>query len=146
MVMPMGDGVYLVSQQGGSAFVSLGKLRKRAFEIANAYAEKNNSTAEVVSINETPAGNFIFPNVDLKFRLVGKSKVLNDDSKNTTISVSSATNANGTATEQQMTIKNPNQDSKGKFEKLERIGKLYKDGILTKEEFEAEKKKILSEN
>jgi hypothetical protein len=43
-------------------------------------------------------------------------------------------------------LKNPNQDEKDRLEKLEKIGKLYKDGILSKEEFESEKKKILSDN
>ena len=32
-----------------------------------------------------------------------------------------------------------------KLERLQKIGKMYQDGLLTKEEFEAEKKKILSE-
>ena len=146
IVMPMGDGMYRVSQQGGSGFVTLGRLRTQAFKIANAFAEKNNSTAEVISVNETQTSFGVFPNVDLKFRLVSKSKVLNDDSKQTTISVSQGSSANGTTTDKQITIKNPKQDSNDKFEKLERIGKLFKDGILTKEEFEAEKKKILSEN
>ena len=31
------------------------------------------------------------------------------------------------------------------LERLQKIGKMYQDGLLTKEEFEAEKKKILSE-
>ena len=42
-----------------------------------------------------------------------------------------------------LTIKNPKEESN---KKLEKLGKLYKDGILSKEEFEAEKKKILAEN
>lgn len=45
-----------------------------------------------------------------------------------------------------LTIKNPKEDSNKKLERLEKLGKLYKDGILSKEEFEAEKKKILAEN
>ena len=146
IVMPMGNGIYIVSKQGATGFVSLGKLRKQVYEIANAYAEKNNSTAEVVSTNETPMSYGVCANIDLKFRLVKKSKVTSDDSKQTTISISSGQSANGKTTDEQLIINNPKQDSKDKFEKLERIGKLYKDGTLTKEEFEVEKKKILSEN
>jgi len=145
IVMPMGNGMYTVSRQG-NGFASLGKLKKQAYEIANKFAEKNNSTAEVISVNETPMSFGIEANVDLKFRLVSKSKVVSDDSKQTTISISSGQSANGKTTDEQLIINNPKQDSKDKFEKLERIGKLYKDGTLTKEEFEAEKKKILSEN
>jgi hypothetical protein len=148
VVMPLGDGNYIVSRQGATGFTSLGKLRKQCYEIANEFAKKNNSTAEVLSVNETeahPLGGF--PNVDLKFRLVKKSQVLSD-STHTTITVSAGHSANGEMTDEQITIKNPKQntsDKNDKLDRLEKLGKLYKDGVLTKEEFEIEKKKILDE-
>jgi hypothetical protein len=144
-VMPMGDGIYIVSKQGSTGFTSLGKLRTRAYDAANEYAKEHNSIAEIVSVNETPQGFGVFPNVDVKFRLVANSKIL-ADSTATTVSLSSAHSANGKVTDAQVTIKNPKEDSNKKLEKLEKLGKLYKDGFLTKEEFEAEKKKILNEN
>lgn len=145
LVMPMGDGIYLISRQGATGFTSLGKLRKQCYSIANEFAKKNNSSAEVVSVNETeahPMGGY--PNVDLKFRLVKNTKLL-ADSTQTTITISAGHSANGNMTDEQIILKNPKQKTNDKYERLEKLGKLYKDGILTKEEFEVEKKKILDE-
>lgn len=149
LVMPMGDGIYLVSRQGGTGFTSLGKLRKQCYVIANEFAKKNNTTAEVLSVNETPAHPMGgFPNVDLKFRLVRKSKLL-ADSTQTTITISSGYSSNGEMTDEQIILKKPqqitNDKPNNKLERLEKLGTLYKDGVLTKEEFESEKKKILDE-
>ena len=145
IVMPMGNGIYLISRQGATGFVSLGKLRKQCYSIANEFAQKNNSTAEVLSVNETPAHPMGgYPNVDLKFRLVKNSKVLSDTTQ-TTITISAGHDANGNMTDQQIILKNPKQTTNDKLERLEKLGKLFKDGVLTKEEFEVEKKKILDE-
>ncbi len=144
-VMPMGNGIYIVSKHGSTGFTPLGKLRKKAYDAANDFAKENNAIAEVVSVNETKAGYAVWPQVDLKFRLVKQSdKVANTNA--ISVTVSSGYDANGQKTDGQIILKNPNQDEKDKLEKLEKIGKLYKDGILTKEEFETEKKKLLSEN
>ena len=145
IVMPMGDGIYIVSKTGATGFTSLGTLRRRAIDAASEFAKKNNSVAEVVSINETPQSFGVFPNIDLKFRLVANSKKL-ADSTATVVSLSSGYSANGNVTDAQITLKKGKEDSSKKLEKLEKLGKLFKDGILSKEEFEAEKKKILAEN
>ena len=143
--MPMGEGVYIVSKTGATGLTSLGTLRRKAIDAANEFAKKSNSSAEVISYNETPMSFGVLPNIDLKFRLVLNSKKLADSISNT-ISLSSGYSANGKVTDAQITIKNPKEDSNKKLERLEKLGKLYKDGILSKEEFEAEKKKILAEN
>ncbi len=146
IVMPMGNGIYIISKTGSTGFVSVGKLRRQVIEIANEYALKKNSIAEVVSVNEISGGLAgKFPSVDLKFRLVANSKIL-ADSNATTISYSAGYSVNGNQTDAQITINKPKQTSVEKFEKLEKLGKLFKDGFLTKEEFELEKKKILAEN
>jgi len=145
IVMPMGNGNYTISKTGGSGFVSLGKLRREVFEIANKYAENNNSVAEIVSVNETPTSVGVFPNVDLRFRLVTKSKKIADSSANS-ITISSAYSSNGKLNDAQIILNKSKQTTLEKLEKLEKLGKLYKDGLLTKDEFETEKKKILSDN
>lgn len=143
--MPMGDGVYIVSKTGATGLTSLGTLRRKAIDAANEFAKKSNSSAEVISYNETPMSFGVLPNIDLKFRLVANSKKLADSTSNT-ISLSSGYSANGKVTDAQIIIKNSKEDSNKKLERLEKLGKLYKDGILSKEEFETEKKKILAEN
>jgi hypothetical protein len=145
IVMPMGDGVYIVSKTGATGLTSLGTLRRKAIDAANEFAKKSNSSAEVISYNETPMSFGVLPNIDLKFRLVANSKKLADSTSNT-ISLSSGYSANGKVTDAQIIIKNSKEDSNKKLERLEKLGKLYKDGILSKEEFETEKKKILAEN
>ena len=77
--------------------------------------------------------------------MVANSKKL-ADSTATVVSLSSGYSANGKVTDAQITLKKGKEDSDKKLEKLEKLGKLFKDGILSKEEFEAEKKKILAEN
>ena len=42
--------------------------------------------------------------------------------------------------------KNPVQNPNDKYDKLKKIKKLYDEGVLTKEEYQTEKKKILKEN
>jgi len=143
IVMPMGDGIYTVSQHG-SGLTPLGKLRAKVYEIANKFAERNNSKAEVISVNETPMSFGVNPNVDLKFRLVNNSKLIADSNQNS-ITISSAYSANGKETDKTITVKKATQTDNEKLEKLERLGKLFKAGVLTQEEFDAEKKKILAE-
>jgi len=124
-VMPMGNGIYTLSKHGSTGFTSLGKLRKKAYEAAKEYAKQNNATAEVISVNETKAGFAVWPQVDLQFRLVKNSKEEKSGDKNSDLQ--------------------PKHNDSDKLERLEKIGQMYKDSVLTKEEFEAEKKKILSE-
>lgn len=78
----------------------------------------------MISVKETKAGFAVCPQVDLQFRLVKNSNEEKLDNKKSD-------------------TKHSDND---KLEKLQRIGQMYKDSLLTKEEFEAEKKKILSED
>jgi hypothetical protein len=144
IVMPMGNGIYTISKTGGG-LTSLGKLRTEAYEIANKYAKNNNSVAEIISVNETPMSFGVHPNVDLRFRLVTNSKKIADSTTNS-LTISSAYSSNGKLTDTQIILNKSKQTSLEKLEKLEKLGKLYKDGLLTKDEFEFEKKKILSDN
>jgi hypothetical protein len=110
LVMPMGDGIYIVSQHG-NGLTPLGKLRTKVYEIANEFAEKNNSKAEVISVNETPMSFGVVPNVDLKFRLVSNSKLI-ADSTQSGITISSGYSANGKVTDKTMTVKKAGQTCK----------------------------------
>lgn len=67
--MSAGGDVFLVSETGTTGYTPLGTLRARAYENANQFAAQRGGMAEVVSVNETPAGFAIWPKVDLKFRV-----------------------------------------------------------------------------
>lgn len=136
----MGDGVYLVgvSGNGNGRFKSLGKLRTIAFDKANLFAKKNNALVEVVSINETPMSFGVFNQVDLKFKLVAKTKKLsNPNTKTTNLSVASS--ANGKVTEAQLYTKDPKKDA---IEELKKLKELLDLELITKEEFDNKSKEL----
>ena len=145
LVMPKGGGVYMVTKTGKTGFTPLGKLRKKAYKIANKYAEDKNTTAEIISVVETPQSFMIFPSVELTFRLVSESKVVADPSNNS-IHISKSSDAYGRTTSGEIIINNKDKEDNEKYEKLLKLGKLFESGILTKEEFDAEKKKILGDD
>lgn len=68
-IMSAGGDVFMVSETGTTGYTPLGTLRSRAYKSANEFAAQRGGIAEVVSVNETPAGFAIWPKVDLKFRV-----------------------------------------------------------------------------
>jgi len=144
LVMPKGGGVYMVTKTGKTGFTSLGKLRKKAYKVANEYAEDKGTTAEIISVVETRQAFMIFPSVELTFRLVSESKVVSDPNNNS-IHISKSIDAYGRTTSGEIIINNKDKEDNEKYEKLMKLGKLRDAGILTEEEFQIEKKKILSD-
>ena len=68
-IMSAGRDVFMISETGTTGYTPLGTLRSRAYKSANEFATQRGGIAEVVSVNETPAGFAIWPKVDLKFRV-----------------------------------------------------------------------------
>ena len=68
-VMSAGSGLYVVSQSGTTGFTPLGPLRSGAYEKANRFAASKGGIAEIISVNETPAGFAVWPKVDVRFRV-----------------------------------------------------------------------------
>ena len=147
IVMPMGDGVYTLTGNGRSGYVPLGNIRKKVLEEADMYAKQRNTTFEVISVNEVKAGFAVWPQIDLTFRLVNESiKVADPNNVNTKTTIKSAS-ANGSTTSKQITTKKDNsQKENDKYERLLKLGELKKQGILSDEEFQKEKEKILNED
>ncbi len=147
VVMPMGEGIYqvTVSGQSNGRFKSLAHLRGLAFEKANEYAILKKAEVEVVSVNETPMSFGVFNQVDLRFRLVSNSEKLADPNA-PSIKQSNTYDANGRLIDSEIKVKPPKEEQtdSDKYLKLKRIGELFEKGVLTKEEFEKEKAKILS--
>lgn len=139
-IIKMQDGIFLITKHGTTGYSAKSRLRRKALDEANDFATQNEATVEVISIDEIPVKIGSVPRVELKFRLINKSE------KNTNKNNENSIDVKSEKTEGQIVSKKPNHDEKDRIEKLEKIGKLYKDGILSKEEFESEKKKILSGN
>ena len=144
-VMPMGDGVYTLTGNGRSGYVPLGSIRKKVFKEADEYATERNATFEVISVNEVKTGFAIWPQIDLTFRLVNKSeKLANPNIESTTIIKSKSGNGE-TTTKQTISKKNNAEKDDEKYDRLLKLGKLKEEGLLTEEEFQKEKTKILND-
>ena len=145
-VMPMGNGIYMVgvSGNGNGRLKSLGQLREIAFAKAKQFASKNNAKIEVISVNETPMSFGVFNQVDLSFRLVSKTEKLSDPNVNSTTIIKAASANGKTTSEQVIESKDNAKKDEEKYERLLRLGELRKKGIITEEEFQKEKNKILN--
>ena len=66
-VMSAGGGQYVISQSGTTGFTPLGPLRSGAYDKANRFAASKGGVAEIISVNETPAGFAVWPKVDVRF-------------------------------------------------------------------------------
>lgn len=141
-IMAASGGAYTVTKAGKSGFTSLGSLRKDAYEEANEFAESKGMVAEVISVNEVPAGFARFPQVDLRFRLVtaadrqsgGKASVV-------AIASQASHDAMGNATQGETTVEVAKEEDF--YVELKKLGDLKKEGLLTEEEFQKEKKRLM---
>jgi hypothetical protein len=96
-VMRTGDGEYIVSRSGDTGFTPVGKLRRKAVEDVNRYASERGLIPEIISVNEVPAGFGIFPQVDIRFRLVQQERnVSSGQDKGTTVNSSYDSRGNRT--------------------------------------------------
>jgi hypothetical protein len=96
-VMRTGDGEYIVSRSGDTGFTPVGKLRRKAMEDVNRYASERGVIPEIISVNEVPAGFGIFPQVDVRFRLVQRERnVSSGQPKGTTVNASYDSRGNRT--------------------------------------------------
>jgi hypothetical protein len=140
-VMAAAGGVYTVTKTGTTGFTPVGSLRKQAYKEANEFAASKGMVAEVVSVNETAAGFAKWPQVDLKFRLVrpGTEGVASDP----TIAVSTqvAYDAEGRPTTGDTAVRVEKQVDV--YAELKKLADLKERGVLTEEEFQSEKKKLL---
>jgi len=141
-VVAASGGAYTVTKSGTTGFTPLGVLRKKAYKEANRFAASKGMVVEVISVNEVPAGFARWPQVDLRFRLVSSA----DRDSGTgatvlTIGNQSSHDAMGNATEAATTI----QISKEVefYNELKRLGELKDKGLLTEDEFQKEKKRLL---
>ena len=146
LAMPMGDGVYILSGNGRSGYVPLGNIRRKVFKSADIYAKNRSKELEVISVNEVKQGFGIWPQVDLTFRLVNESvEIAELNNVNSTTTIKSAS-ANGSTTSTQIIAKKNNATKvDAKYDRLLKLGELRKAGILSEEEFQKEKEKILNE-
>lgn len=112
-----GAELFRAFQQGATGFVSIASVRGGVDELATQHCARRGKTVRPIQETASTPPHVLgnFPRVEWLFECV-------DLQKNTTPPASSA----------------------DKFTKLERLKKLLDDGTLSKQEFEAEKTKILA--
>ena len=146
VVMPMGDGVYTLTGNWRSGYVPLGSIRKKVYKEADTYAKEKETTFEVIAVNEVKAGFAIWPQVDLTFRLVNESvKVADPNNTNSKTTIKAVSASGKTTTKQIISKKDNSKKDDEKYDRLLKLGKLKEAGLLTDEEFQKEKKKILND-
>jgi hypothetical protein len=140
-IMPASGGAYTITKSGTTGFTPLGVIRKEAYKEATAFAATKGMVAEVVSVNDTPAGFGRWPQVDLRFRLVAAdSRAAGTPTLTVTSQSSHDAMGNPTETHTTMTATKEPEDFHAELLKL---GELKEKGLLTEEEFQREKKRLL---
>lgn len=140
--MAVSGGAYTVTKSGTTGFTPLGVIRKEAYEEVNQFAASKGMVAEVISVNEVPAGFARWPQVDLRFRLVSPA-VGNAGAKVPALTIGSQAShdAMGKTTEAETTVvvsKEPDF-----YTEIKKLGELKAKGLLTDEEFQREKNRLL---
>jgi hypothetical protein len=67
-ILPIGDGAYTASRQGGSAFTSPAELTTESIKEATQYCGKQNKSLQVLTTKERAAGLGQFPQSEVFFK------------------------------------------------------------------------------
>lgn len=112
------EEVYRIFQKAATGFVSLQTVRENAEQASSTFCEGKNKTMHglVETAAKPPYILGNFPRIELVFECIEKT-----ENRNHNLVV-------------------------GKYEKLTALKKLLDEGVLTKQEFEKEKAKVLAEN
>ena len=138
--VPMGNDTYMISQtSAGGIFRSMSSLKTEVMERANAFAESKGKVAVPIASKEAPAYPGHMPSFDYQFRLVDKNDPV----------------ARGGALiprpDMVVDIHNsipspsaPPGASEDTYTALLKLDDLRKRGIITEDEFNAQKAKLLA--
>ena len=139
--MPMSNGVYSLTKSAPTGFTSLGTIRRAAYEDVREFAESKEKLAQVISVNEVPAGFAVWPQVEIRFRLVDESELGNADAVDARRKTSIVFDASGNPIDIETTSVNSSPEEV--YKALQKLGDLREGGVLTEEEFQKEKAKLL---
>jgi hypothetical protein len=141
----MGRDTYLISQtSAGGAFKSMSSLKAEVMMRANEFAESKGKVAIPIAGKESPSYPGHMPNFEYQFRLVDANDPLASGSalpaQADVVIEKRETNSTD------IRIKDQSEKSKDIYAELFKLDDLRKKGIITEEEFEAQKKKVLTGN
>jgi len=96
----------------------------------------------VISVNEVPAGFARWPQVEVRFRLTSSSEFESRDSEGKKTKVFVVYDASGNPIDFEMTETDQSDDDI--YEKLKKLGDLRDSNVLSEEEFQREKERLLT--
>lgn len=140
--IPMGNDTYMISQtSAGGMFKSMSSLKSEVMQRANAFAESKGKVAVPIAGKEAPAYPGHMPSFEYQFRLVDKNDpraeggallpradVVMDVHNTAPVAPANATSGK----------------SNDVYTELLKLDDLRKRGIITDDEFQAQKAKLLS--
>ena len=144
-VVPIGQDTYMVSRQAASGFTGMGSLKADAFQEASQYCISQNKKIQVVNTNESQPpyvmGNF--PRAEIQFMCLGEGDreyVRPKMKKGPDVVIERKDDIS-------IDLKSDDKTGTDKdvYTELIKLDDLRNKGIITDEEFEAQKKKLLSE-
>lgn len=116
----LGNGNFMVTKVGGSGFVSLKKLEKRAVNQIEDYVSRNNLNYKIINVEKYKSSIGVFPKVEVTYQLLTTDGEL-------------------------IVTKDEIEEEKSLYvERLLELKKLKEEGILTEEEYETESELIKS--
>ena len=118
-VVQITDDTFVIRRSDkGGIFGNTAKMRDKVISEANQFAADKGMVAETVAVSETGKGFFRFAKIEYTFRLVDPESIEKAEVK----------------------------ESVDLYTELKKLAELRDEGILTDEEFEAEKKELLDAN
>lgn len=145
-VVSMGGDTYMITRQAATGFSGSGNLKAKAIREASAYCASRGRIMKIVAITEAKPPYVLanFPKAEVVFKALDPSspelkEPSEFDSAGTQIKVG------GAAARKDEVKENITAEKRlDRYAELERLDDLKKKGVITEEEFQAEKKKLLS--
>jgi hypothetical protein len=141
-IIPMGTDTYMISQtSAGGMFTNMSSLKSEVIKRANAFADSKGKVAIPLAAHTIPPAPGQMPNFEYQFRLVDR-----DDARATGAALIPRPDVvvenNIHAPAQAGSPKNESK-SGDLYSELVKLDDLRKRGIISDEEFEAQKRKLL---
>ena len=138
-LVQLSPGVYILTDEDkGGAFGNSAKMKANIIRKANEFAASQGKVAIPVTTHETPMAFGHFATFEYQFRLVDKDSPeasgLNTLGPMPSVSI------------QKIETKDSTKKTKDVYTELMKLDDLRKKGVITEEEFQTEKKKILAGN
>ena len=144
-VVPIGKDTYMVSRQAATGFSGSGDLKAKAFQEASRFCEKQGKKLQVVSTSEARPPYILtnFPKAEVQFMCLDANdpqlqRTHLENSPDVVIKRDDTVKA-----DVDVRTKEESNKSHDLYAELTKLDDLRKKGILTEEEFQAQKKRLL---